>query len=298
MRSSLLFPVSVKDSKILVLDETLIPFEEKYIEVICLEDALTVLKEMRTRSLGQALLFFYSCRMFKDFSPDYIAGQFKLQRPTFDFSFMAAMIKGQIAKGLAIEQIVEGFVRGFDFMRRKRAQTLAKELSYKAVILTICNINGELIYLYEEMKKLGKEIFFYLCETRPYLQGTRLSFWELCKNKIPCKLICDNQIAILMKEEKITCVVIGADRATNKGDIINKVGTYALARLAKHFLVPVCALTQYSRDIDIDTIEIEERPQIETFMFIDGDFSKISAFYPSFDITKAEFIQQSLELKP
>ena len=85
-KSPLLFPVRLEGSYIKVLDETLLPFKEEYIIVDSLEKSLWVLKEMKTRSLGQVLLFFYSCLLFaegKDFN--LIAEKFKKERPTFDF---------------------------------------------------------------------------------------------------------------------------------------------------------------------------------------------------------------------
>ena len=298
MKSPLLFPVTLKEGVIYVLDETQIPFNEEYIKVKDLDSALDVLGQMKTRSLGQVLLYFYSCVLFDDSnSPEQIAKKFKETRPTFDFHMLAHIINSQTQKGIAVKDAVDNFVFGFDAMRKKRAQKLASILPDVANILTICNVNGELIYLYDELKELGKSALFYICETRPYLQGTRLTFWELRKNNIPTKLICDNQAASIMSEGKVNCVVTGADRATVKGDVINKVGTYSLARLAKCFDIPFYPLTQYPRDIDIDTVQIEERPEKEAFMYLD-ECCDIDAFYPAFDITKSEWVTKALELKP
>ncbi|MBN2119835.1 MAG: hypothetical protein JW734_02100 [Candidatus Omnitrophica bacterium] len=297
MKSPLLFPVRLKDKSIFVLDETGLPFKEEYIEVSGLDDALGVLKEMKTRSLGQVLLFFHCCALFGDrLSVDEISSKFSHQRPTFDFPLLAEILKAQIKKGLNITEAVENFINAFDALRRNRAKSLAKILPNPSNILTICNVNGELIYLYEELKKLNKECFFYISETRPYLQGARLTFWELRRNNIPCVLICDNQIAWLMKKEKINSVVSGADRASKKGDIINKIGTYPLAVLAAHFDIPFYALTQYPREIDINTIEIEERPKEEVFMYLKSDNSRIDAIYPCFDITPNKFVTKSMEI--
>ena len=142
---------------------------------------------------------------------------------------------------------------------------------------------------------MGKTACFYVSETRPYLQGTRLTFWELKENKIPVTLICDNQAALLMKDKKINSIVVGADRATTNGDIINKTGTYALARMAKYFKIPFYPLTQYPRDVNVDDIEIEERPVEELFAY-HNNISDINAIYPAFDITKKEYITYSVEL--
>jgi methylthioribose-1-phosphate isomerase len=171
-----------------------------------------------------------------------------------------------------------------------------------ASVLTICNFNGELLYLYEEMKAINKEAGFIVCETRPYLQGTRLTFWELRKNNIPCKLICDNQVAALMRDGKINCIITGADRATKNGDVVNKIGTYALARLAAHYNIPFYPVTQYPKDIRVEDIKIEDRPMEEVFMFLSNevmdeeDRTSIQAVYPSFDITVSEFVAECIEL--
>lgn len=297
MESPLLFPVIFKENKIFVLDETQIPVKEEYLEVTDLEKALWVLKEMKTRSLGQVLLFFYSCVLFKDkHSPQELAKLFKDNRPTFDFFMLAYIIESGVSKGAPIEAVVEKFIYGFDLMRRSRAKKLAALLPNPAKILTICNVNGELLYLSEELKKINKEVCFYVSETRPYLQGTRLTFWELDKNNVDVKLVCDNQVAWLMKEGKVNCAVTGADRATTKGDVVNKLGTYALARLAKYFNIPFYPLTQYPRDLDVNTIEIEQRPEQETFMYLTGNFSEVDALYPAFDLTPAEFVTEPIDL--
>jgi methylthioribose-1-phosphate isomerase len=296
MDSPLLFPVRLKDNLILVLDETKIPFQEVYIEVTTLGEALQVLGSMKTRALGQVLLFFYSCAVFPAYPIEEIAQRFRKARPTFDFPLLAEILKKGIGKQGDIKKVVEVFVRGFDQARRKRAGELACILPSPAHILTICNVNGELLYLYEAVVKLGKQVLFYVCETRPYLQGTRLTFWELRKNNIPCYLICDNQAARLMKEGRVNCVVSGADRATQKGDIINKIGTYALARLAKHFYIPFYPLTQYPRPMEVDRILIEERPSAETFLFLEGDYSGAEAISPAFDIVRSELVTRCIEL--
>ena len=294
--SPLLFPVRLKGKRIIVLDETSLPFKEKYIEVKDLPKALWVLKSMKTRAFGQVLLFFYCCVLFREYSISEIAGLFHKERPTFDFLFLGNILRAKEKEGLSIESAVKEFINGFDKLRRQRAKRLAEILPNPAEILTICNVNGEMAYLYQALKELGKTAVFYVSETRPYLQGARLTFWELRKNNIPAYLICDNQAALLMKEGKVNCVVTGADRASKRGGIINKIGTYAIAVLAKHFNIPFYPLTQYPKDIDIRDIEIEERPGNEVFMFLDGDFSNIDAVYPSFDIVGRELVSKQIDI--
>ena len=295
LSSPLAFPVRLQEGCMTVLDETVLPFEEKYIEVRTLEEALWVLGSMKTRALGQVLLFFYACVLFQDqFSIDDIVDKFKTVRPTFDFPLLGSLFADGLEKEKDGKTAVEHFIGYFDSSIRRMAKILAALLPNPANILTICNVNGALVYVYEELEKIGKEALVYVCETRPYLQGTRLTFWELCKNNIPCRLLCINQAARLMTENKINAIVTGADRATKKGDIINKVGTYSLARLGHYFNIPFYPLTHYPKDIDVDAIEIEERPAEEVFMFLEGNFDKIDSIYPSFDITKSEFVTRPI----
>jgi len=301
--SPLLFPVTIEGDKIFVLDETRLPFDQHYIEVDSLEDALWVLETMKTRSLGQVLLFFYCCILFENDHPvSEIVARFEEKRPTFDFHLLGAIINEELKRFGNLEKAVHNFVAHFDVLRRNRAKRLAKKLPDPAAVLTICNFNGELIYLYEELQALDKGAVFIVCETRPYLQGTRLTFWELRKNNIPCKLICDNQVAALMRDGQINCMITGADRATKNGDVVNKIGTYALARLASHYNIPFYPVTQYPKDIRVEDIKIEDRPMEEAFMFLSDEVldeeerTSIQAIYPSFDITLSDFVTECIEL--
>ena len=302
--SPLLFPVYYKDMTIFVLDETSLPFHQHYEEVKTLQDALLVLKDMKTRAFGQVLLFFYSCLLLKeDYTIVELASKFKETRPTFDFELLGAILTEEQKRHQGLEEAINDFVAYFDRLRRSRAMKLAAILPDPALIMTICNFNGELIYLYDELQKLNKKAEFIVCETRPYLQGTRLTFWELKRNNIPCKLICDNQSAQMMRQGKVNCIITGADRATTKGDIVNKIGTYSLARLAHYYKIPFYPLTQYPKDIDPEDIKIEERPGKEVFMFLPSmaakgqDYSSIEAVYPSFDITINNFVTRCIELR-
>ena len=101
---------------------------------------------------------------------------------------------------------------------------------------------------------------------------------------------------MVMKKGLINCVITGSDRSTERGDIINKIGTYALARLAHYFSIPMYVLTQFPRAIDIGEITIEERPQEEVFMGLDGEGPWPEALYPSFDITPSKFISGLLRI--
>ena len=294
MESSLCFPVRLEGQTIYVLDETRLPLEESYLEVKSLEDALEVLGQMKTRAFGQVLLFLYTCALTGEIEG--IATAFKKVRPTFDFNSLAGVLKGATQKTPALSAAVASIVQGLDKKKKVRSQRLAEILPYDARILTICNVNGELIYLADALSEMGKTATFFVSETRPYLQGSRLTLWELQRAQLPVQVLCDNQAAVLMQQGLVNCIVTGSDRSTKRGDIINKIGTYALARLAHYFNIPFYVLTQFPLAIDIEDITIEERPPHEVFLWLEGNGPWPDALYPAFDITPAEFISGWIDI--
>jgi len=293
VKSPLIFPVTLEGDTIRVLDETALPFREEYINVKNLKKSVSVLKSMKTRAFGQVLLFFYTCILERGENIyetiEVIQDAFKKARPTFDFYTLGDILKKVTKEIESLERAVEAIIANFDTLRRKRVEELAAQLPAEANILTICNVNGELIYLDEALKKLKKKATFYVCETRPYLQGTRLTLWELQRAHIPAQLLTDAQAEELMRKGLVNCVVTGADRATTQGDIINKIGTYSLAVLSTHYDIPFYPLTQYPRDLDIDNIEIEYRPGNEVFMYTRKE-ERFDALYPSFDTVPSNLI--------
>jgi methylthioribose-1-phosphate isomerase len=294
MRSPLSFPVRLQEKTISVLDETKLPLEETYIKVKNLDDALEVLGKMKTRAFGQVLLFLYTCVLSGEI--DLVAAAFKKTRPTFDFLHLSDILKKASQKTPTLKEAVIGIIEGLDKKKKARSKRLAEILPSEARILTICNVNGELIYLSEALKGKGKTVTFFVSETRPYLQGTRLTLWELRRAHIPAQVLCDNQAAVVMEKGLINCVITGSDRSTERGDIINKIGTYAMARLARYFSIPFYVLTQFPQPIDIDEIPIEERPPQEIFAWLEGDGPWPEALYPSFDITPAEYVSGWIDI--
>ncbi len=139
-----------------------------------------------------------------------------------------------------------------------------------------------------------KPVKIYAGETRPWLQGQRLTVWELAQDEIPVTLIADSAAAWLMKSGAIDWVIVGADRIALNGDVANKIGTYSLAVLAKQHGVKVMVVAPTSTiDRTIlsgDHIEIEQRRQSELLPTCYQDNPFISAWNPVFDVTPAELI--------
>jgi methylthioribose-1-phosphate isomerase len=143
----------------------------------------------------------------------------------------------------------------------------------------------------------GKQIQVIADETRPVLQGARLTAWELMQDKIPVTLITDNMAGSLMRQGKIHLCIVGADRIAANGDVANKIGTYSVAVLAKAHGIPFYVAAPYST-IDLQTksgadIPIEQRnPQEVTS--IHGSHpvapSGVSVYNPAFDVTPAELV--------
>ena len=135
----------------------------------------------------------------------------------------------------------------------------------------------------------------YADETRPWLQGARLTVWELAQDGIPATLIADSAAAWLMKSGKLDWIIVGADRITANGDVANKIGTYSLAVLAKQHGVKVMVAAPSSTfDFSLETgdsIEIEERNPKELLAecYLGPD-SLVNAWNPVFDVTPAELI--------
>ncbi len=170
-------------------------------------------------------------------------------------------------------------------------------------ILTHCNAGalatagqGTALSLLFEAKKSGKNFKVYADETRPLLQGARLTAWELQQADIDVTLICDNMAGWLMNQKKINAVITGADRIAANGDAANKIGTYSLSVLAKHHNIPFyIAAPSSTFDLKIKTgkeIPIEQRSADE-LRFSGGKQiapHNIEIYNPAFDVTPAENI--------
>jgi methylthioribose-1-phosphate isomerase len=170
-------------------------------------------------------------------------------------------------------------------------------------ILTHCNAGGlatagygTALGVVRAAHEAGKDIHVYADETRPYLQGARLTATELHEDGIPVTLLCDNMAAWLMKSGKVQRVVVGADRIAANGDTANKIGTYQVALVAKAFNIPFYVAAPFSTvDLSLEDgsgIPIEMRSEDEVFhaMGIRTAPEGISAFNPSFDVTPADLI--------
>jgi methylthioribose-1-phosphate isomerase len=170
-----------------------------------------------------------------------------------------------------------------------------------ARILTYCNTgalatagHGTALGVVRSAKAKGVSVF--ACETRPYLQGARLTAWECGQEGIPCTLITDNMAGHLMSRKEIDLVIVGADRIAANGDTANKIGTYMLAVLARRHALPfyvAAPLSTFDWTIaDGSAIPIEERPAGEVTGYRGQRWAPqgVAVRNPAFDVTPAELV--------
>jgi methylthioribose-1-phosphate isomerase len=142
----------------------------------------------------------------------------------------------------------------------------------------------------------GRKVHVYVDETRPLLQGSRLTVWELMRAGIACTLITDGAAATLMRQAKVDVILVGADRICASGDFANKIGTYGLAVLARHHGVPFyCAAPWSTVDVALaegDLIPIEQRSPAEITMMAGRPTAPAgtAALNPAFDVTPARYV--------
>jgi methylthioribose-1-phosphate isomerase len=170
-------------------------------------------------------------------------------------------------------------------------------------VLTHCNAGplatagyGTALGIIKAAREQNKKVSVFATETRPLLQGARLTTWELMQEGIPVTLITDSMAGYFMRQKKIDCVIVGADRIAANGDVANKIGTYTLAVLAKENKIPFCVAAPTSTiDLSLnsgDKIPIEERSP-EEITYIRGVAiapTGIRAANPAFDITPHRYI--------
>jgi methylthioribose-1-phosphate isomerase len=170
-------------------------------------------------------------------------------------------------------------------------------------VLTHCNAGalatagyGTALGVIRAAVEQGKRIHVYADETRPFLQGSRLTAWELMKDGIPTTVISDNMAGVMMKQGKIGAIVVGADRIAANGDVANKIGTYTVAVLAKEHGIPFYVAAPIST-VDLETpdgsgIPIEQRDESEVTHIAGKQVTPdgVSIENPAFDVTPAKYV--------
>lgn len=307
-----------ENQKLSLIDQTLLPFEESWLEVGSPEEMFQIIKTLKVRGaplIGVAAalsLAIYSeteksVELFK--SKAMYLGE---SRPTAVNLMVAIDRLIAIAdKDYSHEAIEAEAINIFNEdvkLCEKISSNGAALIKDGETILTHCNTGGlatagmgTALGVINQAHLQKKNIHVYVDETRPLLQGGRLTTWELDKLGVPYNLICDNMAGFVMKTKKVDKVIVGADRIALNGDFANKIGTYSLAVLCKHHGVDFYVAAPYTT-IDFkcptgDEIPIEQRQAFE-LKGVRGHYGQVqwakkegvSAYNPAFDVTPAELV--------
>jgi methylthioribose-1-phosphate isomerase len=314
--------VEWKNDRVIMLDQRLLPHREVY--RVC-RDYLQVAAAIRdmvirgapaigvAAAMGAALGALTAPAKSFDKSFEKILGTLGKTRPTAINLFWALQRMRQV--------YTEQRSQGVDAVKRalkEEAQKIYKEdiaanrqlgkhgvplLRDAKQIMTHCNAGalatagyGTALGVLRALKESGKVFEVFVNETRPFLQGARLTAWELKKEKIPAILITDNMAGYLMQSGKVDAIVVGCDRVAANGDVANKIGTYTLAVLARRHSIPFYVAGPTS-SIDIECpsgreIPIEQRdPKEVSHIFGKALAPKgIRVFNPAFDVTAQDLV--------
>jgi len=271
-----------KGDRLDVLDQRRLPRDVRYVSCRTAKDVAAATTDMVLRGaplIGCAAAFGMALAARKGRLKDVLAAEPVLRRarPTavnlmHALDHMLAVAKAGPEKTLA-ERTAKAAVKYYQddlAFNATMAELGAALLPRGANVITHCNAGalatagiGTAVGMIRAGFLAGKVEHVYPCETRPYLQGSRLTLWELMQAGIPATLITDNMAAHLMKTKKIDAVIVGSDRIAANADVCNKIGTYGLAILAKHHGIPFYVVAP-STTVDLGTptgeqIPIEER---------------------------------------
>ncbi len=310
--------IRISKNKVEILDQTQLPFLEKYLPIKDYREMAEAIFKLKIRGapaigIAAAAGSYLASLEFsdkKDFSDKIFTAITDLEntRPTAVNLFAAtSKIREMIQKNPEnISEQLYNFT--LDLMNyekiacEKMGEIGSKFIGNVKNILTHCNTGSLATYGIGTALgvirtiSLNHQIKVFADETRPLLQGSRLTMWELNKSHIDSTLITDNMAAQIIKKEKIDCIIVGADRIAKNGDSANKIGTFGLAILAKHFKIPfyiVAPETTIDRKImNGDEIKIEERNYNEVRKIKDYPITsdEFKVANPAFDVTPSEMI--------
>jgi methylthioribose-1-phosphate isomerase len=312
-----------RENKVVMIDQRRLPAEEIYVECRDYESVAEAIEKMIIRgapAIGVAAAFGVALGFLKMGShedPDEgfsrIYQRLKATRPTARNLFWALERMQWVYeenRGLALpawqQRLIEEAlaIEREDFEINKKISFYGKSLIKGGdAILTHCNAGGlatagwgTAVGVIHTAFEEGKKIKVFVDETRPFLQGARLTAWELSKLGIPYVLIADNMAGWLMQKKEISLAIVGADRIARNGDAANKIGTYSVAVLARENQIPfyvAAPLSTFDFSLtDGSRIPIEERPAQEV-KEINGRLITLPdapVRNPAFDVTPARYV--------
>jgi methylthioribose-1-phosphate isomerase len=297
MTVSAVEPIRWKGDRLELLDQRFLPENTVYVTCRSAAEVAQAIRDMVVRgapAIGCAAAFGVVLDQGRSEAFEILAKS----RPTAVNLFWA-LERMKKAKDLEAEAIA---IYEEDIAANRAIGRLGAELiAERARIMTHCNAGalatagyGTALGVIRSSK--NKNISVIANETRPYLQGARLTAWELVQEGIPCTLITDSMAGHLMSKGEVDVIVVGADRIAANGDVANKIGTYALAVLAKRHGIPfyvAAPLSTFDPKIpDGSHIPIEERPAGEVTGYRGARWAAegVAVRNPAFDVTPAELI--------
>ena len=316
-------PIDWLDGKVRLLDQTRLPHEEVYLTLTDHHEVAAAISELRVRGaplIGIAAAYGLA-----------LAGQTTAAADREGFltevraaaELLAATRPTAVNLSWALRRLLSAAAQAPDAAAAREAllaealrihqeDAAAQEqlsrhgaplLSIGGAALTICNTGtlatggcGTALGIIRAAWEEGRLSRVYVCETRPLLQGARLTAWELQRLNIPHTLIVDSAAGLLLRRGDVSCVIVGADRIAANGDVANKVGTYVLAVLARQHDVPFYVAAPTS-SIDLatasgDEIPIEERSaeEVTSFAGVAAAPEGTAVLNPAFDVTPHQYI--------
>ncbi len=310
------------DGKLRILDQSKLPGEQIFADLDNYRDVALAIKEMRVRgapAIGVAAAYGIALGAsgIKTANKDEFLAQlnqvmqsFADSRPTAVNLFQAINRIKKATRGDGVTEIKNSLINEAKRIHQEEitatmqlSQLGAELIKDGFTLLTHCNAGplatagyGTALGVIKAAKEQGKRVSVFATETRPLLQGARLTTWELRQEGIPVTLITDSMAGYFMHQKKIDCVIVGADRIAANGDVANKIGTYTLAVLAKESKIPFYVAAPTSTiDLSLssgDKIPIEERSPEEVTHIQGVPIAPegIRAANPAFDVTSHSYI--------
>ncbi len=309
--------------RVRVIDQTRLPHEEVFLDLDNYLQVADAIKELRIRGapdIGVAAAYGFALGAQKieaDSKVEFLAQlrpvseTLSSSRPTAVNLFWALEKMNRVAQsGEDVSKIKKDLLAKArkieaenDEANRRLSELGAELIQDGFTILTHCNAGslatagyGTALGIIKMAKEQGKRIEVYATETRPLLQGARLTTWELLKENIPVTLITDSMAGYFMNKGAIDCVIVGADRIAANGDVANKIGTYTLAVLAMENAIPFYVAAPLSTiDLSLPTgedIPIEERSpdEVTHIQGIRIAAEGVRAANPAFDVTPHSYV--------
>ncbi|MBI9030391.1 S-methyl-5-thioribose-1-phosphate isomerase [bacterium] len=314
--------IVINNKQVKIIDQTLLPQEEKYFEIKDYQQMIEAIKKLRIRgapAIGIAGLVAsaLACDEFQNYPQDFsklekALTEIENARPTaVNLSYAVNIARKYVSSKLFLSETDVLWKKALELAKQeKEASNLMAEHGVEEIfqgqselrILTHCNTGslatygeGTALAVIKALSRIIK-VTVWVDETRPLLQGARLTMWELIKEGIECYLISDSMAAHTIKTKQIDLIITGADRITRNGDSANKIGTLVLSILANYYNIPFYIVAPTSTiDYNLEEgsqINIEERDSTE-LKYIKGVQiapSSSKVFNPAFDVVDNQLI--------